>query len=138
MGDGQNKARGIGDERAGKQIGQRLDLRSAGGGVHGRRENDGGRVVRQKNGDDGAHRVDDREQPGGRAPGVPHGLHRKPVEQAFLARDFGQQHHADQKEIDIEAFSGGRRRATAAGRRPRAARRRQPPRYIRANSTGER
>ena len=31
---------------------------------------------------------------------------RQPVEQSFLARDLGEQHHAEQEQINVAAFGG--------------------------------
>ena len=48
VGDRQHEARGIGDEGADEEIGQRLGLGRLGGGVDGRRQHDGGGIVREE------------------------------------------------------------------------------------------
>ncbi len=48
-------------------------------------------------------KIDQREQPRGGATGVGCGLRSKPVEEALPPGDLGQQHHADQEQIDIRA-----------------------------------
>ena len=110
IGNRQHEARRIGDEGANEEIRQRLDLGGAGRRIDRRRQHHGRGVVRQEYGDDGSHHIDDQEQPLRRTPRMPNRPCGEPVEQPFLSRDFGQQHHADEKEIDVRALAGGGKR----------------------------
>lgn len=104
IGNRQHETRRVRNEGADQEIRQRLDLRRPGCGIYRRRQHHRGGVVGEEHRHQRADAIHDQEQPLGRAVGMAHGPCRKPVEQALLAGDFREQHHADQEEIDIEPF----------------------------------
>ena len=105
--DRQHEARRIGDEGADEQIREWPRPRALGSGVHGRSQYDGGCIVREEDRDDDSHPIHQREKPGRRALRLRDGVSREPVEEPLLTGDFGQQHHADQKQVDIGALEHG-------------------------------
>ena len=105
IGNRQHKTRRIGNEGADEQIRQRRRACGPGRGINRGRENDGGRVVRQQHRDHGADRVNQRKQPLRRAARKRHGERRKPIEDAFLARHLGNQHHAGEEAVNVEALA---------------------------------
>ena len=104
IGDRQHEARGIGNEGADEQIGQRLGAGRACRGIDRRRQHDGGGIIREQHGDDRADDVDQQEQPLRRAGCIFHRKGREIVEQAFEPGELRDQHHADQEEIDVDAL----------------------------------
>jgi hypothetical protein len=105
VGDRQHEARRVGDEGAGEQIGQRiLHLRRAGGVVDRRGQHHGASVVGKEHRDQDADAIDQGEQPQRRTLGRAHRMASDPVEQPFLPGDLGQQHHADEEQIDVGAL----------------------------------
>ena len=111
VGDRQDEARGVGDEGANEQIGQGFDIGGPCRGIDGRRQDDSGRVVRQEDRDDRSHAVHERKQPSRGSARRLHGMCGSPVEQAFLPCKLGEQHHADEEEIDVRSLEDGCERA---------------------------
>ena len=107
IGDRQHEAGRVGDEGADQQIGQRLHARRRRRRIDRGRQHDGGGVVRQEDRDQRAHAVDDEEQALRRAARRADRQRRQPVEQSLLTRDFGQQHHAAEEQVDVGALAGG-------------------------------
>ena len=105
IGDRQHEARGVGDEGADEQIGQRLGAGRARRSIDRGRQHDRGGVVGEQHGDERADDVDQQKQPLRRAARMLDRERGEPVEQAFEPRELGDQHHADQEEIDVDAFA---------------------------------
>ena len=103
--DRQYKARGIGDQGASQQIGERLGAGFPGDRIDSRRQYHSGSVVGHQHGDDDANCVDQHEQRWTRTARVSNGNAGGDVEQAFAACQLGQQHHAGQKKVHVGACS---------------------------------
>ena len=84
-------------------------------GEHGGSEHDGSGVVGHEDGDDGADEIDEREEMPGRSVGAVDGDIGHPVENAVIAGEFREEHHAGQEEIDVETFSDRIRRLDQVG-----------------------
>jgi hypothetical protein len=100
--DGQREACGIGDERADQKVGQRRGAGSAGGGIDRRREHDRRGIVRKQHRHHGADGVNQREQALRRSARECDGDGSESIEQAFHTRELREQHHAGEKEIDVD------------------------------------
>ena len=110
IGDGQQKAGGVGDQGAGEQIGLGVDTGAAHGGKDGGREHDGGCVVREQSGDGDSGEKDEQEEPRGGIAGAADGVIGEPVKDALVAGQLGEQHHAGEKKVDVSplAYCGER------------------------------
>ena len=107
VGDGENEGRGIRDHGAGEEVRQGLDFGFADGAEDGGGEHDGGGVVGHEHGDRCADSVDEREETGGAAVRAAYGGGGDPVEDAVFFGQLGQEHHADEEEVDVGAFGNG-------------------------------
>ena len=110
VGDRQHEAGRVGNERADEQVRQGIGT---------------GRFA----GHQRADQEDQVEQPSSRPLGMLHGIHGQPVEQAFVTRQLGQHHHADQEQVDVAAFRHcpkGRRHRYQAGRHQQRGRAQRP------------
>src|SRR3954451_5860257 len=67
-------------------------------------------VVRKKRRHNNSDDVDQREQSLRRAARMRRGNAGEPLEQAFTARELGDEHHAGQEEINVGAFGDSRSR----------------------------
>ncbi len=106
VGNGQNKRGSIGDHRAGEQIGERRHLGFAYRSQNCRSEHHGSCIIGHEDRDQRAHAINQGEEADA---GTVRTFQRgggKPVKDAVLTGQFGQQHHANEKEIDVGAFSG--------------------------------
>lgn len=107
IGDRQNEAGCVGDERADEKIRQRRCARPSNGGVHRGRQHNCSGVVRKKNRDDDSDRVDETEQTRSRTLRGRHCERGEPIEYTLAPRQFRKQHHAGQEEIDVCSFEYG-------------------------------
>ncbi len=108
----QNEAGGIGDQRADQEVRQGRCPRFSDYREYGWREHNGSGVVRQKYRDQSTHGVDDGEESRARAARKVDGFGRDPIEEAFAARQFGEQHHTGEEEVDVRAAAQRRQRVT--------------------------
>ena len=107
VGDGKDEGGGVRDHGAGEEEGYRVDAGTADGGEDGRCEDDCGGVVGETDGHGDAGEVEQSEEAGVGAARVMDGDRGDPVEDALLASDFGEEHHAGKEEVDIGAFGDG-------------------------------
>lgn len=107
VGDGENEGGGVGDHGAGEEKGEGIDAGAANGGEHGGGEDDCGGVVGEADGDGDAGEVEKRKEARGGAACVRDGDRGDPVEDAVLAGELGEEHHAGEEEVDVRAFGDG-------------------------------
>ncbi len=82
----------------------RIDPRLANDHQHSGSKHNRGGIIGKQSSDDGASQVGEQEQSLRRTVCPPPGDIGNPVENAFFASHFGENHHADQKKINVKSF----------------------------------